>query len=56
MYVHANIPEGFYNYKNSLLIAMFLGSLVMNGTLESYTVGEIICKISETKLVDQLFV
>lgn len=55
IYVHANIPEGFFNYKNSFLTALFLSALVINGNLEKYTVAELITRISSTGLVDQMF-
>lgn len=55
IYIHANIPEGFYNYKNSLMTALFISMLVINNGLGLYTIHEMITKMSETKAIDQLF-
>ena len=38
IYVHANIPEGFDNYKKSLLTALFLSMLTINDRLSDYTI------------------
>ena len=55
LYIHANIPEGFYNYQNSFLTALFLSMLALNDGLSSITVSEIVSKIVSTKLVSQIF-
>ena len=38
IYVHANIPEGFYNYKKSLFTALVLSKLTINDRLPDYTI------------------
>lgn len=39
IYVHANIPEGFYNYRKSLLTGLFLSMLIINDRLSDDTVS-----------------
>jgi hypothetical protein len=55
IYIHANIPEGFYNYRNSLLTSLFLAALLINNQLHKYTISQIIAQLAKTKIVDQLF-
>lgn len=38
IYIHANIPEGFYNYRRALVIALYLSSLLINDSLQKYTI------------------
>jgi hypothetical protein len=41
-YVHSNIPEDFFNYKEILLISLFLGVAHANRTIEGLSVGNLI--------------
>lgn len=45
-YVHSNIPEGYYNYKNSLLSGIYLSMLAINDGLQNYTISNLITKMS----------
>ena len=44
-YAHSNIPEDFFNYKEILLISLFLGVAHINGTIKGLTVAELIKKM-----------
>lgn len=38
-YAHSNIPEDFFNYKEILLISLFLGVAHINNTIKGLTTG-----------------
>jgi hypothetical protein len=47
LYAHSNIPEDFFNYKEILLISLFLGVAHINGTIKGLTVAELIAKMAK---------
>lgn len=51
MYLHANIPENFFKYKQAMLISLYLGILLLNSELENVSVSEMIRTLVETKVV-----
>ena len=46
-YLHSNIPEDFFSYKEILLISLFLGVAQVNGTIKGLTVAELIAKMAK---------
>ena len=46
-YLHSNIPEDFFNYKEILLISLFLGVANLNDTLQGLTAKELVQKMAE---------
>jgi hypothetical protein len=49
-YAHSNIPEDFFNYKEILLISIFLGVAHINSTIKGLTVAELITKMAKYEI------
>jgi hypothetical protein len=45
--LHSNIPEDFFNYREILLISLFLGVANINDTIQGLTVQELVDKMAK---------
>ena len=41
-YLHGNIPEDCFSYKESMLLAIFMGTALVNGRLSNLSIEELI--------------
>lgn len=41
-YMHANIPEGSFNYKQSFFIGLYLSVMAINDNFENKTIDQMI--------------
>lgn len=49
-YVHSNIPEDFFSYKEILLISIYLGVAQLNKTIMGLTVEELIQRMAKYEI------
>lgn len=56
IYLHCNIPENEFNYKEILYISVFMGVSLVNGTLKDMTLEGLLQKLVKHKIFgDQSF-
>lgn len=51
MYIHANIPENEFSYKESFLMSFYLAVLSINDNLKNFTKQKLIDKMSNLKFM-----
>jgi hypothetical protein len=51
MYIHANIPENEFGYKESFLMSFYLAVLSINDNLKNFTKQKLIDKMSNLKFM-----
>ena len=51
MYIHANIPENEFGYKESFLMSFYLAVLSINDDLKNFTKQKLIDKMSNLKFM-----
>lgn len=49
-YVHSNIPEDFFSYKEIMLISIYLGVAQLNKTIMGLTVEELIQRMAKYEI------
>ena len=49
-YVHSNIPEDFFSYKEILLISIYLGVSQLNKTIAGLTIEQLIQRMSKYEI------
>lgn len=51
MYIHGNIPEEQFNYKQAFFISFYLAVLTINDNVSNFTKGQIIEKMANLKFI-----
>lgn len=50
-YLHCNIPEDSFYYKEIMMISLFLGVGLINGNLSNFNIKEIVKRMEKTKIM-----